>query len=41
MCYYDPAAAFLGPTNSLGCVIILALHLYHIIFYRPLPMVDW
>ena len=39
--YSDPTAAYLGPSNFNGAAAIMALHLYHIAFYRPLAMVDW
>jgi hypothetical protein len=28
-------------TDTRSCMIIASLHLYHIIAFRPLPMVDW
>ncbi|EGD75474.1 hypothetical protein PTSG_06548 [Salpingoeca rosetta] len=39
--YSDPTNAYLGPCDTRGTVAIFALHIYHIIFYRPLPWVDW
>ena len=29
------------PTDSRGVVVIYCLHLYHIIFFKPLHLVDW
>jgi hypothetical protein len=39
--YYDPINAGFGATDTRGCVAILALHVYHIVMYRPLPWIDW
>ena len=39
--YADPAAAAFAPCDTRGTVAIYALHIYHIILYRPLPMIDW
>eukprot|EP00045_Choanoeca_perplexa_P010943 m.113843 g.113843 ORF g.113843 m.113843 type:complete len:263 (-) comp15455_c0_seq1:645-1433(-) len=39
--YMDPTVAYLGPSNARGVAAIMALHIFHIAFYRPLPMVDW
>lgn len=39
--YQDPAMSAFGPTDTRGSVAIYALHLYHMLFYRPLPMIDW
>jgi hypothetical protein len=39
--YADPANTVFGPCDRRGSVVILALHLYHIAFFRPLPMIDW
>ena len=39
--YMDLDAAYRGPCDSKGVAAILALHLYHIAFYQPLPTVDW
>lgn len=37
----DPVEAAIKPTNTSSIIVILALHLYHIAFFRPLPFVDW
>ena len=39
--YQDPANAVFGPCDTRGSVAIYALHLYHMLFYRPLAMIDW
>eukprot|EP01102_Stenamoeba_stenopodia_P007982 TRINITY_DN2258_c0_g1_i6.p1 TRINITY_DN2258_c0_g1~~TRINITY_DN2258_c0_g1_i6.p1 ORF type:complete len:277 (+),score=37.00 TRINITY_DN2258_c0_g1_i6:191-1021(+) len=39
--YWDPANAVRGFCDTRGTMAILALHLFHIAFFRPLPMVDW
>jgi len=39
--YSDPTVAYLGPSNANGVAAIMALHIFHIAFYRPLAMVDW
>ena len=40
--YWTPSLALaMRPTDTSGAAVICALHLYHIAFYRPLPMVDW
>eukprot|EP00048_Salpingoeca_helianthica_P016795 m.234285 g.234285 ORF g.234285 m.234285 type:complete len:266 (+) comp19532_c0_seq1:70-867(+) len=39
--YADPANAIFGPCDRRGSLVILALHLYHIAFYRPLALIDW
>ena len=28
-------------TGIAGTIAIATLHLHHVLFYRPLPMVDW
>eukprot|EP00055_Hartaetosiga_balthica_P018171 m.129705 g.129705 ORF g.129705 m.129705 type:complete len:294 (-) comp9463_c0_seq1:6264-7145(-) len=33
--------AFLAPTDTSGAVAIFALHVYHIVFFQPLDVVDW
>lgn len=39
--YADPSAAAFGPCDTRGAIAIYALHLYHIVFYRPLVFIDW
>eukprot|EP01013_Petalomonas_cantuscygni_P030642 TRINITY_DN56666_c0_g1_i1.p1 TRINITY_DN56666_c0_g1~~TRINITY_DN56666_c0_g1_i1.p1 ORF type:complete len:319 (+),score=38.33 TRINITY_DN56666_c0_g1_i1:47-1003(+) len=39
--YSDPVIAYTAPTDSRGVVVILATHVYHILAFRPLPMIDW
>eukprot|EP00049_Salpingoeca_infusionum_P007561 m.123068 g.123068 ORF g.123068 m.123068 type:complete len:268 (-) comp13742_c3_seq1:572-1375(-) len=39
--YDDPSNSFDAPCETRGLMAIVALHLYHIVFFRPLDMVDW
>eukprot|EP00668_Euglena_longa_P001991 GGOE01002318.1.p1 GENE.GGOE01002318.1~~GGOE01002318.1.p1 ORF type:complete len:259 (-),score=80.03 GGOE01002318.1:404-1180(-) len=39
--YKDPIFSYQLPCDNRGTVAILACHLHHILWYRPLPMVDW
>ncbi len=39
--YSNPAVAYLGPCDTKAATAIFALHFYHMIFYRPLPAIDW
>lgn len=39
--YQDPVNAYLGFCETRGVVAIFALHIYHIVMFRPLAMVDW
>lgn len=39
--YTDPVNAWLGPIETRGVMAIYALHFYHMLFFRPLAMVDW
>eukprot|EP00667_Euglena_gracilis_P017834 EG_transcript_18858 len=39
--YKDPLFSYQLPCDNRGSVAILACHLHHILWYRPLPMVDW
>ena len=42
MTYYNPfTSATEGVCDRSGTIAILALHIYHIVFYRPLPWIDW
>lgn len=39
--YSDPSNAYAGPCDTKPAIVVCALHLYHIIFFQPLPVVDW
>lgn len=40
--YADPSQAWRsGPVDTKGCVAILGLHVYHILAFQPLDLVDW
>ena len=40
--YLDPLTAMKSlPTDTQGAAVIAAVHFYHILFYQPLPIVDW
>ena len=37
----DPINAAKGPTEINGFLVIIAIHLYHVYAFRPLPMIEW
>lgn len=37
----DPSNAAFGPCDNSGTSVMMALHFYHIAFYRPLDAIDW
>lgn len=40
--YRFPTSALrMLPTDTSGTAVIFGLHLYHLIFFQPLPAVDW
>ena len=39
--YSAPSTAAFGPCDNAGTAVTLALHLYHIMAFRPLTVVDW
>ncbi len=41
MTYLNPAEAYMGPCDTKAVAAIFALHIYHMLFYRPLDAIDW
>eukprot|EP00049_Salpingoeca_infusionum_P017939 m.355055 g.355055 ORF g.355055 m.355055 type:complete len:254 (-) comp17168_c0_seq1:87-848(-) len=39
--YADPMGAGFGPCDNFGIAVMVGLHLYHIINFRPLDIQDW
>jgi hypothetical protein len=39
--WMDPAKSADAPCDMSGTNVMMALHLYHIIAFRPLAMIDW
>eukprot|EP00049_Salpingoeca_infusionum_P004384 m.78656 g.78656 ORF g.78656 m.78656 type:complete len:248 (+) comp12541_c0_seq1:87-830(+) len=39
--YMDPVNAAFGPCDNFGISVMMGLHIYHIINFRPLDTVDW
>jgi len=37
----NPLHSFELPTDPRGVIAIYALHIHHILFFRPLPWIDW
>tara|TARA_B110000977_G_C10947843_1_gene443492 strand:- start:216 stop:983 length:768 start_codon:yes stop_codon:yes gene_type:complete len=37
----DPINAAKGPTEINGFLVIIAIHCYHVVAFRPLPMIEW
>eukprot|EP00697_Spironema_sp_BW2_P015073 gnl/Spiro4/5805_TR2961_c0_g1_i1.p1 gnl/Spiro4/5805_TR2961_c0_g1~~gnl/Spiro4/5805_TR2961_c0_g1_i1.p1 ORF type:complete len:340 (-),score=64.35 gnl/Spiro4/5805_TR2961_c0_g1_i1:37-1008(-) len=41
ICYQDPVGAVFSFCDTRGAIMVFSLHMYHIAFFQPLPMIDW